>query len=316
MSVQSKVKERFAKYQRADDLGISSKVEGGYKRTLNKNGTFNINRIGGQINLYHKLIDTHWIHFIALIFLGYLIENIIFAFIYVAIGVEHITGIVSGSFVHNLAQAFFFSAQTLTTVGYGVLAPKGGWTSFAAALEAVIGLLSFSLATGLFYGRFTKPRKAFLYSEVAVITPYENHNSLQVRVAYKQNNLLLDLEASMILTMVVNDNGVRRRKYHTLKLETAKVVTLPLNWNIVHIIDEESPLYEIYPNDFKDLECEIIVLVKGFSETYGQVLHSRTSYIHDEIRWGKKFKVPYSTGKDGNTHFDLELMHEVEELAS
>lgn len=314
MSVQSKMRDRFLKYRKADDLGISSKVEGYYKRTLNKDGTFNVNRIGGQANLYHKLIDTHWFHFIALIFALYFIENMIFASIYLALGVENIAGVVKGALVHNFMQAFFFSAQTASTVGYGALAPKGHWTSMVAAIESVIGLLSFSLATGLFYGRFTKPRKAFLYSNVAVVAPYEDKKSLQVRVAYKQNNLLLDLEATMILTLVVTENGQPARKYHTLKLATSKVVTLPLNWNIVHVIDEDSPLYEMNATDFKDCEAEVLLLIKGFSETYGQVLHSRTSYVHDEVVWNAKFKVPYSKVKDGNTHFDLALMHEYEKL--
>ncbi len=313
MSVRTNFRDRVRKYRNADDLGFSSKVES-TNRTLSKDGKFRVERIGGELNIYHYLIDMKWSHFILLVIAGYFIMSCLFALIYNIIGIEHIAGAVAGSWLFEFSQCYYFSAQTLTTVGYGALAPKGASVNFISSIEAVVGLLSFSLATGLFYGRFIKPRMGFVFSNVAVIVPTKTNNKLMVRVAYKQDNILLDLEVKLLVTFIVNEDGVNKRKYHTLKLESDKVVTMPLNWNIVHEVDESSPLYEMNAQDFKDSNLELILMIKGFSETYGQELHSRSSWICDEIIWNKKFSLPYTERKENKkTLFDLNKMDAIEE---
>ena len=140
--------ERWQKYRQADDLGLSSS-DSGDSRAVNKDGSFNVHRIGGVRNLYHLLIHMKWSVFIALVLLVYTLINILFAFVYLFIGVEHISGLDGTSFFSMFMHAFFFSAQTLTTVGYGAMAPKGILTSAVSSFEALMGLLLFSLATGL-----------------------------------------------------------------------------------------------------------------------------------------------------------------------
>lgn len=307
-------RERVKKYRNADDLGFSSKVQN-QNRTLAKDGTFNVERLGAELNIYHVLIDMKWSHFILLVIAGYFVMSASFAAFYYYIGVDSIAGSERGSFMYEFSQCYYFSAQTLTTVGYGALNPKGTATNFVSSIEAVVGLLSFSLATGLFYGRFIKPRKGFVFSNIAVLVPLQPNPKLMVRVAYRQHNLLLDLSVSLIVTFVVNEEGTNKRKYHTLKLESDKVTTLPLNWNLVHEIDETSPLFEMTKQDFIDSSLELILMIKGFSETYGQEIHSRTSWIAEEIVWGKKFSLPYSDFKDGKVLFDLNKMDAVEDFS-
>lgn len=312
MAIRNSLRERLRKFRNTDDLGFSSKAGSGY-RTLSKDGTFLVERKGGEFNLYHYLIDMRWSHFILWIVVGYFFVSAMFAVIYYMIGPEHISGFSSGTILHNFSQCFYFSTQTLTTVGYGALAPKGSLTNFISSLEAVVGLLSFSLATGLFYGRFIKPRKGFMFSNVAVITPETPFKRLMVRVAYKQNNILLDLEAKFLVTLLVNENGESKRKYLPLKLDVDKVVTLPLNWTLVHEINEQSPLYDLYPQDYSDSKVELILMIKGYSEMYAQELHARSSWIADEIFWDKKFKIPYSEDSTRNkVVFDLSMLDEVE----
>ncbi len=313
MSIRSNFRDRVRKYRNADDLGFSSKIQS-TARMLGKDGMFRVERIGGEKNIYHYLIDMKWSHFILLVIAGYFLMSCVFALIYQSIGIEHISGTDKGCWIHEFSQCYYFSAQTLTTVGYGALAPKGTITNFVSSIEAVVGLLSFSLATGLFYGRFIKPSKGFVFSNVAVVNPMKPFPILMVRVANKQDNILLDLEVKLLVTFIVNDEGANKRKYHTLKLESDKVVTLPLNWNLVHEINDTSPLYELTQQDFLDSNLELILMIKGFSETYGQELHSRSSWTADEILWNKKFSMPYSEipGKL-NVIFDLNKMDAVEE---
>lgn len=314
MAERSRLRERFSKYKKADDLGLSSKVGSDDGRALNKDGTFNIERIGGVINVYHWLVSIKWSHFLLLIFGLYMMANFIFATIYVIIGVNHISGISGESWWRDFGHAYFFSAQTLTTVGYGALAPKGFLTSMVASLEAVIGLLSFSLATGLFYGRFARPNKSFIYSNIAVIATGEEHPKLMLRLANKYNHNLLNLEAQVLATMIINDNGNPKRTYQNLKLEVSKVIMLPLNWTLVHVIDQDSPLHEMTALDFEESKVEILVMMKAHDESFGTEVYSRSSWRYDEVIFNARFKTPYYFNEQGKTIFDVSLLDAYEPL--
>lgn len=302
--------ERWQKYRQADDLGLSSS-DSGDSRAVNKDGSFNVHRIGGVRNLYHLLIHMKWSVFIALVLLVYTLINILFAFVYLFIGVEHISGLDGTSFFSMFMHAFFFSAQTLTTVGYGAMAPKGILTSAVSSFEALMGLLLFSLATGLFYGRFVKPIRGVVFSNIGVVAPYLDGKAFMVRLANKFDHNLINMEANMIAVLLIEEDGVKKRRYHTLKLETSKVVMLPLNWTLVHKIDSESPLFEMSKEDCKNARLEILVMTKAFDESYSQELHFRTSWLHTEIIWNAKFKLPY-TITEGKTVFDLSKLDDYE----
>jgi len=309
MADRQKFRERFAKFNRTDDLGLSSKVGSSDSgRVLNKDGSANVTRIGGAINLYHWLISVKWSTFLLLIFALYMLANILFAGVYVLIGVDKISGIQGQCWYMDYAHAFFFSAQTLTTVGYGAMAPKGLVSSFVASMEAVIGLLSFSLATGLFYGRFVRPKSPMTFSNIAIVMPDQPFDKLMVRLANRYSHNLLNLEVSLLATMVVPDVNGLKRSYHTLTLENSKVVMLPLNWNVVHIINEESPLYQMSAADAEESQLELILLVNAHDESYGQVIYDRSSWRYTEIVRNARFKVPYYFDETGKTVFNLEMM--------
>ncbi len=304
------VVERWQKYRKADDLGLSSSANGG-SRALNKDGSFNVHKVGGERNLYHRLIHMKWGVFIALVILVYSVINVLFAFVYLAIGVEHISGLDGNSFFKKFMHAFFFSAQTLTTVGYGAMAPKGILTSAVSSFEALMGLLLFSLATGLFYGRFVKPIRGVVFSKIGVVAPYENGRAFMVRLANKFDHNLINPEATMLAVLVVEENGIKKRKYQSMKLETAKVVMMPLNWTLVHKIDSDSPMFDMSKEDFQNAQLEVLVMAKAFDESYNQELHFRTSWLYSEIVWNAKFKIPY-TLTEGNTVLDLKKLDDYE----
>ena len=239
--------------------------------------------------------------------------NTIFATVYVLLGAENLQsvdrgGTGTGPFLH----AFFFSAETLTTVGYGHIAPVGIATTSVAVFEGMVGVLSFALATGLLYGRFSRPSARILYSGQAIIAPYQGLDSLQLRIANKRSNVLMELDANVILMTVENVEGELRRKFTELPLERNHVNFIPVTWTIVHPITEASPLYRKTGEDLERLQAEIIVLIKAFDETFSQVVHSRYSYRHEEIVWGARFLPAFLFDERGDMVLHLDRVDLIE----
>ncbi|MFZ1784709.1 MAG: ion channel [Ferruginibacter sp.] len=293
-------------------FGINASDYGG--RFVNKNGNPNIEKRGVQffekISWFHSMLELPRWKFFALIFAFYVIVNFLFALIYYFMGVEHLTGMNTNSELDKFGEAFFFSAQTFTTVGYGRISPSGFGTSAVAAIEALIGLLSFALATGLLYGRFSKPTAHIRFSENAVIGPYKDISGFMLRIAPFKNITLTDAEAKLTLGMVLEENGVKKNKFFPLDLELSTVNSLTLSWTIVHPITEESPLYGFTEADFNSIQGEFIVYIKAFDDKFSTTVVARSSYIFKEIVVGAKFIPMYHQNEQGNkTILDLEKLN-------
>lgn len=218
------------------------------------------------------------------------------------IGVENLTGTYGTTSLEQFTETFFFSAQTITTLGYGRVAPIGLAANIVAAIESMLGLLSFALATGLLYGRFSKSRTKIKYSDIGVIAPYLNGNGFMIRVVNPQNNELLEVNAD--LSVSFTKEGSQLREFHNLKLERNMVFFFPSVWTIVHPIDEMSPLYKMTEKEFEERNVEFIVMLKAFDESSSQTLYSRSSYRADEIVWGAKFTY-LGQHRDGKLHIDV-----------
>jgi inward rectifier potassium channel len=209
-------------------------------------------------------------------------------------------------------EAFFFSTQSLTTVGYGRLNPVGLGASIVAAVESMIGLLGFALATGLLYGRFSRPVAKILYSKLAIIAPYRGMNGLMVRIANKRKNELIEVEAQMLMSHVEIDAGREVRRFEFLRLELKRINVLSMTWTIVHPIDDTSPMHGMKPEDFKKKKIECVVWLKGFDESFSQTIYSRSSYRYDEIEYGAKFIPLVSPGRKGSVVVALDKIHDFE----
>jgi inward rectifier potassium channel len=280
-------------------------------RFVNKNGTPNIEKRGmnllRRISWYHTMIDMPNWKFMLILFSFYIIINFIFAVVYYAIGIEHLDGISpSGSLLTQFGQAYFFSAQTFTTVGYGHISPTGFLTSALSAAEALIGLLSFAIATGLFFGRFSKPTAFLKFSHNALISPYGKGKGLMIRLVPFKNTNFTDAIAKVTLGMSVEENGQRVNKFYNLNLEIDRINALSLSWTLVHPIDEKSPLYNFTEEDFKSTHGEILVFITTFDDMFSNTVAARTSYTFSEIIYGAKFKIMYNRSKD-NTKTILHL---------
>jgi Inward rectifier potassium channel C-terminal domain/Ion channel len=283
-------------------------------RFVNKNGQPNIIKKGvnfwGRISWYHAMLALPGWKFLLLLFTFFILANIIFACIYYFIGVEHLSGMDTGSELQKFGEAFFFSAQTFTTVGYGRISPSGFLTSTIAALEALVGLLSFAIATGLFYGRFSKPTAYLKFSDNAIIAPFKDGTALMLRIAPFKNTTLTDAEAKVTVGIAIEENGKITNKFFPLQLEYHNVNALTLSWTIVHPITEESPLYGFTKEDFGNTRGEILIFIKAFDDMFSNTVVARSSYTFREIIYGVKFIPMYYRNSDADaTILDLEKIN-------
>lgn len=301
--------------EKRQDLGFGTKVNEGYSRLINKDGSFNVNRshesFWNHVNLYHRLITMRWKPFLGLVLLFYLITNALFAGLYVLAGVKNLTGVNDTTNMGGFWEAYFFSAQTLTTVGYGRIAPIGMFTNALAAIESLMGVLAFALATGLLYGRFSRPVAHIRFSKKAVLAPYLDVNGWMFRIVNERYNQLIDLEVEVSLSRLEKkEDGSLFRKYYSLKLERNKVSFFPMNWTVVHAITDDSPLYDCTPEDLAGTDAEFLIILRAIDDTFSQTVHVRNSYRHDELLWGRKFKPMFDDSELGLITLDLSKLSE------
>jgi inward rectifier potassium channel len=291
------------------DPGLTQQYTGTLLRTINKDGSFNVERRGTgwrDIHPYLFLISIPWPAFLALVFAAYLATNLVFATIYYSLGPGHLQGGDSPERFTRFLNAFFFSAHTLTTVGYGNIAPGSISANALAALEALIGLLGFALATGILFGRFSRPSARIGFSENALIAPYEERTSLQFRILNRRPNALMEVQATVILMLVEGEPGKQKRTFQRLSLERESIDFLALTWTIVHPIDESSPLFGKTKQDAEGRQAEVIVLIKAFDETFSQSVRARYSYRFDEIVWNAKFTPAFEFDPTGTMVLNID----------
>jgi inward rectifier potassium channel len=272
------------------DLGFGS-VVGGFneKRLLNRDGTFNQRREGlpflRSLSLYHHLLTIGWPRFFAIVVTGYVAANTTFALAYLACGPNSLSGVPVANMGGPFWRAFFFSVETLSTIGYGNIYPMGMAAHFVMTVEALVGLLIFALGTGILFARFSRPTAAVMFSTRAVVAPYRGKTAFMFRTTNARSNQLVELEAKVLFSRI--EGSVR--KYDQLALERTRVVFFPLSWTIVHPIDEKSPLFGMTHEDLVAKDAEFMILLAGTDETFSQTVHARSSYKPDEIIYGHRF---------------------------
>jgi inward rectifier potassium channel len=291
------------------DPGFTNQVSGVLRRAINSDGSFNVRRRQTRWRDFHPylyLVTIPWAAFFGLVFAAYFFVNVGFAILYLFLGPSALQGSQAQTGWEHFLDDFFFSAHTLTTVGYGSLAPHGTAANLLAALEALIGLLGFAVATGLLFGRVSKPSARIGFSEKLLFAPYHDGTSLQFRIVNLRPNILMELEATILLMTVEGPPGAATRRYQQLSLEREKVYFLPLTWTVVHPIDENSPLKGISPAELQSRQSEFLILIKAYDDTFSQTVHARYSYTHNEIVYGAKFNTAFSIDYAGDVILDID----------
>jgi inward rectifier potassium channel len=255
--------------------------------------------------------------FVALILVTYVTVNLLFAALYLTVGIDQLQGVVATTNWGKFKEAFFFSAETFTTVGYGRVNPVGDGANVVAAIEAMSGFLSFALATGLMFGRFSRPKSFLVFSDFALISPYQKGTALMFRFApYKDNHTLTDVQIRVNIGIKVQMDGMAEYRYYDLTLERSRVESLPMNWTVVHPIDDKSPFLGFTPDDMQASDVELYVLIRGFDDVYSNVVQQRTSYTYQEIKFNGKFIPMYRESVDGRTTIlELHKLNAYEQLS-
>lgn len=291
------------------DPGLTQKYAGPLSRVINEDGSFNVRRRGVRwqdVNLYLRLINLSWPEFLITVFFAYLTANALFAVGYFLQGPGELQGSDAPTAFGRFLNDFFFSAQTLSTLGYGTIAPRGISASALSSLEAMVGLMGFALATGLLFGRFSRPSARIGFSRNMIVAPYQDTTSLQFRVVNLRVNPIIELGARVMLMTVEENGGELKRKFTLLELERPSIVFFPLTWTVVHPIDKDSPLFGKTAEELKKLHAEVLILLKGFDDTFSQTVHARYSYRYEEITWNARFAPAFAVDESGTAVVDVD----------
>ena len=261
-----------------------------HPRIISRGDGFRVLAIGRKRqvwgDLYANMLAASWKRTIALVAVLYMIINMLFAGAYFAIGdgIEHAR---PGSF----ADAFFFSVQTLATIGYGGMAPRGLLANILVTVESMCGFAYYGVVTGLMFSKFSRPTARILFSDKAVIGLHDGKPHFMLRLANERDNRIVD--ASAKLTLMRDERsaeGTHMRRFYDLKLVRKEIPILRLTWTVMHCIDEHSPLYGMSAQELEASEAEIIISINGMDETLSQNIQARHSYIADEILCSAAFE--------------------------
>ena len=257
-------------------------------RLVPRNNTeASIVRIGGQRrafwgDLYARLLDLGWGWLLSCIALIYFLANFLFATFYLEFGT--IANARTDSHIDSFQDAFFFSVQTMATIGYGKLIPVGFGTNMMVAVEALFGFTFFATVTGMAFAKLSRPTARVLFSDIAVIGPYDGKPHLMLRMANERGNRIVDATVQLVILIdAPNAEGGRMRRFYDLPLVRDKVPFMQYTWTVMHEIKEDSQLFNMTPDKLQDIQAEIIVSLTGIDETYAQTVHARHSYVADEI---------------------------------
>ena len=259
-------------------------------------------------DLYHWLLTVTWSRFFGIVLVAYLGANLLFALAYLSIG-DGIEQARRGSF----ADAFFFSVQTMATIGYGKMAPNGLAANLLVTFEALVGLLGLALVTGLVFAKFSRPTARVVFSRNAVITRFDGVPSLLVRMANERGNQIAEAQAHLVLLRTERTpEGEEVRRMIDLRLVRGQSAFFAFTWLIVHPITRESPLFGETAESLRAKDVDLVASMTGLDETLSQSVHARHAWTTEQILWGHRFADVLVNGADGRRAIDYRKFNDVE----
>jgi inward rectifier potassium channel len=288
-------------------------------RLINRDGTFNVRKPRHisfrPRDLYHSMLAIRWRTFLALSTAVYLLVNFFFALLFYFSGADALGGVHDAGRVQRFLDCFFFSVQTFATIGYGKIVPESVLANVIVTAEALVGIFSAAVATGLVFARFARPTSRVIFSDFAVVNRYEGVDVLMFRIANERFNQIVEATIRVVLSISeVTKDGEWYRELYDLRLERASTPIFGLSWTVVHPINSESPLFDKTHHDLLRGEAELICSFMGIDNTLAQSINARFSYTPAEILWDHRFKDILSRD-DGVLVVDIDGISEVEPLA-
>jgi inward rectifier potassium channel len=263
-------------------------------------------RLNFWADISHRCMTASWPAFIGgavLVFIGF---NAAFAMLY-WIGNQPISNVPGGAYIDYL----YFSIETLSTAGYGDMHPQTHYGHFVAAVELFTGIFSMALMTGLIFARFSRPNPRVLFADNPVISTHEGKPTLMIRFVNERHNIIGNAAAKLwLLRNEVSLEGGSFRRFYELPLVRSEHPALALSWTLYHVLDEESPLYELNADDFAASGVSLVVVVSGYDVVAAQTIHARKSYDHSDILFGQRYADIIGTSEDGRIRIDYGKFHE------
>ena len=266
---------------------------------------------GGGSDLYHRAVRMRWRAFLALLAAGFLAINALFGLLYM-LGSNTIAGAAPDSF----SDHFFFSVQTLATIGYGAMSPHTLYGHLLVTVEAMVGVIAIGIVAALAFARFSLPRARVRFSDVAVISNFEGVPTLMIRASNERHNSILAARAQVsLLRQELTREGINIRRFYDLPLARSETQIFSLSWLIMHPITATSPLYEISEERLQAAEFALLVSITGIDENLSQTLHSRHSYFNTEVRLNYRFRDMLEVLESGERRLDLRRISDIEPAA-
>ncbi len=276
-----------------------------------------VRRLGGRSTLadfYHAMLHARWRTLFGLFGLSFIVFNLIFAGLYWsdASGIDWGRRRIHGG---PFWRAFQFSVDTMTTVGYGNMAPVSTFSNIVSTIELALGILFVALATGIAFARFSRPTARMLFSKVAVIAPFEGVPTLMLRCANERHNLIFEAHAVISLIFDEKTESGTMRRFHDMALVRSKNPVFALTWTIMHPIDDDSPLKAWLDQQDAPPGSDIVVVVSGTDDRTGHAMYGRWAYGGDDLRWNARFADILGRDKDGVRTIDYRRFNDVVPIA-
>ena len=259
-------------------------------------------------DLYHRGLILPWAQFLALGSAIYLLINVGFALLYLAQ-----PGSITGARPGRFDDAFFFSVQTIATIGYGQMSPATFYANILVTIETMVGLIFLALTTGIVFARISRPTARVMFGRIATVAPFHGVPTLHFRIANERRSQILEADVAVILLRYERSpEGIRLRRFFDLRLARSHTPVFALSFTIMHPIDDTSPLFGATAHSLAGEEAELLITVTGLEETTSQTVHARYSYRPDEVLWGRRFQDIFSTDPQGRRAIDYSRFHDTE----
>ena len=259
-------------------------------------------------DLYHRMVTLPWWTFLGLSSALYLMVNAVFAGLYLLQ-----PGSIAGARPGSFADAFFFSVETIATIGYGVLSPGTLYANVLMLVETVLGILLVAVTTGVLVIRVSRPTARVMFARVATVAPWHGTPTLFLRMGNERRSQILEADVAIyLLRYETSPEGVTMRRFYTLALERSHTPVFALTYTAVHRIDRDSPLRDATAETLAAEGAELLVTVTGMEESTGQTVHARCGYAAEALLWNRRYVDVFMTDEWGGRYLDYGFFHDTE----